>query len=414
MRSRMEMAMKDREKETEKKRSDAGSGMILRRWVLLGLWILSLITISFYGGAVSYGFFFGVTFVPVVAVVYLLCVYFRFKIYQRLESRNVVCGQPVPYFFVLQNDDHFAFTSVGVRLFSSFSFVEKLPDGISYELLPGDQYTFETKLVCKYRGEYEVGVKEIVITDFLRLFQVSYRVPETIKALVMPRVVRVDELQCIADVQALLQREIDRVQTEPDVVVREYVPGDALKQIHWKATARAQALKVRTRTGEEKAGIAILCDTKRYSADNREYLPLENKMLEVLLALTVYFANQNMACEICYGQRGMVRCHVQDLKDFDVFYRQAAGIDFAKEESVEEMGRKALAGGVWQDCRILFFVLHEWSDVVWEMAEQICAGGGIAVLCLVTDQNMDEYLRLGSVRKRIVVIPVEAELEGKL
>ena len=78
------------------------------------------------------------------------------------------------------------------------------------------------------------------------------------------------------------------------------------------------------------------------------------------------------------------------------------------------MGRKALAGGVWQDCRILFFVLHEWSDVVWEMAEQICAGGGIAVLCLVTDQNMDEYLRLGSVRKRIVVIPVEAELEGKL
>ena len=86
-----------------------------------------------------------------------------------------MCGQPVPYFFVLQNDDYFAFTSVGVRLFSSFSYVEKLPDGTSYELLPGDKYTFETKLVCKYRGEYEVGVKEIVITDFLRLFQISYR-----------------------------------------------------------------------------------------------------------------------------------------------------------------------------------------------------------------------------------------------
>ena len=195
--------------------------MIIRRWILLGLWLLSLVSISFYGGAVSYGFFFGVTFVPVVAAIYLLCVYFRFKIYQKLESRNVVCGQPVPYFFVLQNDDHFAFTSVGVRLFSSFSSVEKLPDGTSYELLPGDRYTFETKLVCKYRGEYEVGVKEIVITDFLRLFQVSYRVPETIRALVMPRVVQVDELQCIADIQALLQRETYRAQTEPDVVVRE-------------------------------------------------------------------------------------------------------------------------------------------------------------------------------------------------
>ena len=55
--------------------------------------------------------------------------------------------------------------------------------------------------------------------------------------------------------------------------MRDYVAGDALKQIHWKATARAQALKVRNRTGEEKTGIAILCDTKRYSGDNREYLP---------------------------------------------------------------------------------------------------------------------------------------------
>ena len=76
--------------------------MRMRRWILLVLWLLSLVAISFYGGAVSYGFFFGVTFVPVVAVVYLLCVYFRFKIYQKLESRNVVCGQPVPYYFVLQ------------------------------------------------------------------------------------------------------------------------------------------------------------------------------------------------------------------------------------------------------------------------------------------------------------------------
>ncbi len=388
--------------------------MRMRRWILLVLWLLSLVAISFYGGAVSYGFFFGVTFVPVVAVVYLLCVYFRFKIYQKLESRNVVCGQPVPYFFVLQNDDHFAFTSVGVRLFSSFSFVEKLPDGMSYELLPGDNYTFETKLVCKYRGEYEVGVKEIVITDFLRLFQVSYRVPETIRALVLPKVVRLSELHCIADVQALLQRETYRAQTEPDVVVREYVPGDALKQIHWKVTARERKLKVRNRTGEEKAGIAILCDTKRYADDNREYLPLENKMLETLLALTVYFAQRNMACDISYGQRGMVRRHVEDLKDFDVFYRQVSGIDFAKEELVEMTGRQAMTGGVWQDCRILFFVLHVWSDALWEMAEQIAASGGIAVLCLVTDENMDAYLKLSSMRKRVVALPVEAELEGKL
>lgn len=388
--------------------------MKIRRWTLFGLWILSLVTISFYGGAISYGFFFGVTLIPIVSAVYLLAVYLRFKTYQKLEGRNVVCGQPVPYFFVLQNDDYFAFTSVGVRLFSSLSYVEELPDGIEYELLPGDKFTYETRLVCKYRGEYEVGIKKIVITDFLRLFQISYRVPETIKALVLPKIVRVSELNCIADVSALLQREIYTVQTEADVVVRDYVPGDALKQIHWKATAREQKLKVRNRTGEEKAGITILCDTKRYARDSREYLPLENKMLEVLLAIGIFLAERNMMYDVCYGQRGMVHSRVQELKDFDAFYQQVSRIEFVQEESIQEICRQAMAAGICQGSRIIFLVMHEWEENVWEMTEQMAAEGVIVVICLVTDENMDDYRKYSSIRKRITVIPVEAELEGRL
>lgn len=397
-----------------KKIKKMNPGMKTRRWALFGLWLLSLVSISFHGGAVSYGFFFGVTLIPVVAVIYLALVYFRFKIYQKVGRRNVVCGQPVSYLFVLQNDDYFAFTSVGVRLFSSFSYVEELPDGIEYELLPGDRFTYETKLVCKYRGEYEVGVKKIVITDFLRLFQISYKVPETIKTLVLPRIVRLSELRCIADLSVLLQRENFREQTEPDVVVRDYVPGDALKQIHWKAVAREQKLKVRNRTGEEKAGITILCDTKRYARDNRVYLPLENKILEVLLAIGIFFAERNMAYDVCYGQRGMVRSHVRGIQDFDAFYHQISEIDFREEEAVGEVCRQTMTEGIWQSSRVVFLILHVWEDEVWKMAEQMAAGGVIVVLCLVTDDNVEIYRKYGSMRERIVVIPVEAELEGRL
>ncbi|MDE7186148.1 MAG: DUF58 domain-containing protein [Lachnospiraceae bacterium] len=398
----------------DRKKREVNNGLRTRRWILFGLWILSLFSISFYGGAISYGFFFGVTLIPVVSAVYLLAVYLRFKIYQRLESRNMVCGQPVPYIFVLQNDDWFAFTSISVRLFTSLSYVEELPDGIEYELLPGDRFTFRTELVCKYRGEYEVGVKKIVITDFLRLFQISYRVPAAIKALVRPRIIRVSELHCIADISALLQREAYTAQTETDVVVRDYVSGDALKQIHWKATAREQKLKVRNRTGEEKTGITILCDTKRYARDNREYLPLENKILEVLLAIGIFLSERNMTYEVCYGQRGMVRRRVQGVKDFDAFYRQVSDMEFREEEAVENICRQTMAEGAWANSRIVFLVLHEWDDAVWEMTEQMAAGGVIVVICLITDENMDQYRRYSSIRKRIVVIPVEAQLEGRL
>ena len=55
-----------------------------------GLWLLSLTAISFSGGAVSYGLFFGVSLLPVISLVYLLCVYGGFKIYQQTEGRSMV------------------------------------------------------------------------------------------------------------------------------------------------------------------------------------------------------------------------------------------------------------------------------------------------------------------------------------
>lgn len=385
-----------------------------RRWILFGLWLLSLAAISCYGGAISYGFFYGVTLLPFLSLFYLVLVYWRFKLYQEVESRNMVCGHAVPYFFVLQNDDYFAFTSVSVRLFSSFSYVEELPDGIEYELLPGDKFTYETKLVCKYRGEYEVGVKEMVITDFFRLFQIRYRLPGTIKALVKPQIVRVEELTSIADMSAFMQRESLLMQTEPDVLVRDYMEGDAMKQIHWKATAREQKLKVRNRIGEEKQGISIICDTRRYGENIREYIPLENKIVEVFLALGIFFAERDMAFSAYYGQRGMMSSHVDGITDFDEFYGKVSAIVFDKEEEVREIFNHAMAQGALWNSKILFCVLHVWDDAVARMTQQLAAGGVLVVIYFVTEQNMEDYLKQGNLRRRIVVIPIQAGLEGRL
>lgn len=388
--------------------------MKIRRWMLLGLWILSLAAISFYGGAVSYGFFFGVTLLPVISWVYLFLVYCRFRIYQEVENRNMVCGNAVPYYFVLQNDDFFAFSSVSVRLFSSFSYVEQMPDGIEYELLPGDKLTFRTRLVCKYRGEYEVGVKKIVITDFFRLFQLSYTPASTIRALVSPRLVRVEELRSVTDLTALLQNEAQNLQTEQDVPVREYMQGDALRFIHWKATAQEQKLKVRTCIGEQKQGISVICDTKRYSEDERAYLPLENRMLEILIALGLYFAGRNITFTAYYGQSGVRNSHVNSLGDFEEFYLKSSEMVFDKEEEVGGTLIEAMTRGGIRNSKVVFVILHRWDEGVARMTEELSAGGVIVVVYLVTEEDAQEYMKLSSLRRRIVAVPIEGELEGVL
>lgn len=109
-----------------------------------------------------------------------------------------------------------------------------------------------------------------------------------------------------------------------------------------------------------------------------------------------------------------VRHRVRGVKDFDAFYRQVSDIEFREEEEMQEVCRQTMAEGIWQNGRIVFLVLHEWDASVWRMTEQLEAGGVIVVICLITDENVDQYRRYSSIRKRIAVIPVEAQLEGRL
>lgn len=404
------MMLKKR-KEQKKRKTD---GLKIRRWILLYLWVLSLAAISYYGGAVSYGIFFGITLIPAVSLTYLAAVYFCLGIFQRIESRNMVCGQAMPYFFVLQNDGHFAFASISVKLFSSFSFVEKLPGDAAYELLPGERQTFETKLTCRYRGEYEVGVKEIVMTDFFRLFRIRYRLPSTIRALVLPKITRVTKLGSIEEFTALLSRESMRERTEPDVSVRDYIPGDALKQIHWKASAREQKLKVRSLTGEEKQGISILWDIGRPGREMREYLPVESKILEIVLAIGFFLAENGIEFSGCCGQDALTEKHVESLRDFDGFYQMVSDVIFCKEENFSRLLSAVIKRGIILRSKVVFCVLRELDEEVLRFTEEFERAGILTVLYVVTDETAADTLWRGNERRRIITIPVEAELEGRL
>lgn len=388
--------------------------MKMRRWILLDLWVLSVAAISCYGGAVSYGFFWGITFIPIVSAIYLIFVYFNLRILQQIESRDMICGQPMPYFFVLQNDGFCVFASISVNLFSSFSSVEDLPGDTEYELLPGDKYSFETRLTCKYRGEYEVGVKEIIMTDFFRIFKIRYRIPGTIKALVLPRITRVSALNSIGSLAALPQRESLRERTTPDIVVRDYISGDSLKQIHWKATAREQKLKIRNLTGEEKQGISLLWETTRHGKAPKDYLPMEDKILETVLAISIFLAEKSIPFTAYFSQKTLLSAHLEDIGDFDSFYRQVSEIRFDQEEDFRNTLSEVTETGILFDSKIIFCVLHQMNADILTLAERLEWAGCLVILYLITDENTKDYLKHGNERLKITAIPVDAALEGRL
>ena len=384
-----------------------------RRAIFLFFWILSLIGLSFFGGPVSYGLFWGLTLLLVVSLLYLLFVFLQFRIYQEIGSRTIVCKEPMPYYFSLKNESPIVFTSLKIGMFDGLSKVIDVAENKEYQLLPEEKYVYETKLICFYRGEYEVGVKEIEITDFLRLFQVKYKNPGTIKALVYPRLLHLATIRGLEEEISALSREHYLEQARMDVVTRDYIPGDALKQIHFKASAKEGILKTRLRVGERKSLVKLLFDTDRLSTKPQEYLPLEKQSLEAALAVGEVLANLNIAYSAHFISQGVKQIPVNSIGDFDALYAAASKVEFMKGQSLTELLQRECTCAADEE-QTLIVVAHKVAQEEFGYLQKCCPDAGRVFLYLITDENEDVYSEWNSDRLQIHVIPTEGRLEELL
>ena len=354
------------------------------RIAALVLFVLSLIAISFKGGPVTYGFFFFTLFVPLVSFIYTQIVYLRFKIYQEIDTRTIVAGSSTPFYFTLQNEDSFTHSGVRTGFFSDFSYIGGLDTNTEYELMPHTGIRKETLLVCKYRGEYEVGIKSVTVTDYLRLFSITFKNKETLKVQVSPRL----EILNIADRPDMIIASSEnppRDKKVPDILVREYVPGDDIRMINWKTTARVGKPMVKTLTGEDTPSVRIIMDSYKYSEKPEEYLPLENKILETVLALTYYYAENGIDVSVSLYNDKLIDHKIGGKDSFEEFYAGMSGFCFRRDNEIVKLIGGCEKETVPSPSESVIFVLHKWTDEVSGYSQVLSGNTVRQTLFLITD-----------------------------
>ena len=349
------------------------------------LWILSLVGISFFGGTVSYGIFFALTFLPLILLLYLILVCLFFHIYQQLGNKRLVAGRMEPFYFTLKNEYHFGVCSIKVRFFSSFSDISGLDDDTEYELLPGTGIQKNTQLVCKYRGEYEVGIKNVEITDFLRLFKLRYHNKETQRVYVRPDIVDLSELKSL-DLSQTLYKNSFVNPIEPDILVRKYEAGDDVRMINWKASARSGELLVRKMTAQEREGVSILLGSRRISEEMAEYLPLENKMLELAIALAYFFVRKNISVHTLYLDGTLQEANAEGIDAFESYYEKMSSLAFKAESDEEKLLLNACEHKEIFTRRSAFLILHEWTVAAEETVKMLRDNNVFVLVCIVSDK----------------------------
>ncbi len=333
--------------------------MAVSRIVLIVLWFLSLVGISYYGGPAAYGFFAAVTAVPIVSFLYLMFVLIRFKVYQEVDRSKIVASNISKFFITLQNEDYIPFVSIRAIFYSSFSHVAGIDESAEYELMPRSGIRKETGLLCRYRGEYEVGIKSIVIQDYLKLFKITYKNREPFSVEVLPRIIVLENPKTIEQVDSD-PAENQITDGEPDSFVRDYMQSDGMKRIHWKASASAGKLLTRKIASEEKQGIAIVMDSARYSDEEEEYIPLENKMCELVIALSRYFAGNNTPVNLYTysGVSGLNENLIKDISGFKSFYESFSHFRFEEDQTKERLFANLMGNKEIYAKKTVIMVLH--------------------------------------------------------
>jgi uncharacterized protein (DUF58 family) len=147
-----------------------------------------------------------------------------------------------------------------------------IPDGLeavsgssgrSLRLGPEDERTLDFRLRCAHWGNYEVGDVRVRARDALGLIAWEsrldlqqrlrvYPLPETLRRIVQP-----------VSPQPFSGNEVARQKGEGTEFadLREFAPGDRVRSINWRATARRNALVVNERHPERNADVILFLDT---------------------------------------------------------------------------------------------------------------------------------------------------------
>lgn len=315
--------------------------MTKKGWIWLAVLIAAGVLVTYRGGTVSYLLFYGALLLPVAAFGYLIYVFARFRVYQHIDTRQVVKESAIDYEFALTNEDLIAYNHVSVLFLDDYSTAEGLESARPVCLLPGEKWTKNTVLRCHYRGEYQVGIGRIKVRDFLGLFEITYRITTPLSVRVLPRIQTLGSFVLAEEIDGRREQWLRARRPEvPDAQVREYQTGDPLRQIHWKATARTGHPMSREMTEEPRDVVTLLMQTSHFPVKTRgrgaariaeaERMEAEDKMIEAVLAVAAYYARRHANVRVFWRQQhsGVRTLLIRDEKDLNAFYRVCCDLQF--------------------------------------------------------------------------------------
>jgi uncharacterized protein (DUF58 family) len=157
-----------------------------------------------------------------------------------------------------------------------------------------EERSWTTAGVCQRRGVFRLGPWDVEMGDPLGFFTVVQRHPEITTIMVYPRASRLPDIELPRGRAPGRSASSLRANEETILVggLREYMPGDPLRRVHWKATARHDALMVHEFDREPSGDLWLVLDMEAAVQAGREAEATQEYGVILAASLAAQFLRQ--------------------------------------------------------------------------------------------------------------------------
>ena len=262
---------------------------------------------------------------------------------------------------------------------------------------PHERVRWSYELECAQRGFYFFGPADLRSGDIFGLFSQEQRLKTATRLVVYPRVLPLPELGIPGkdpfgervDVRQLVE---DPMRT---VGVREYHPEDAIKRVHWKASARSAELQVKVYEPTITQQLVLFLNVTSFAQSWMGTIPERQEQAISVAASIAYHATE--------------RRFAVGLIANGCVPRSDQPIRVLPSRSPEQLTRllEALAA-------VTGFATADIDQLLAVQSPRLALGATLVVVTTVVTENLlVQMLRLRDAGRRLVLVSLDPEHRGQ-
>lgn len=137
---------------------------------------------------------------------------------------------------------------------------------VSASLSPLGSYVYGKNVLFPYKGEYSCGIKNVYVGSLFRFFRFKIKTDKCKSVLILPERITLDDMptRYVNETSAVTGTPIKGPDSAEITEIKEYVPGDPIRNIHWKLSTKAQELMTKHFGSENGLCTCVISDAGRY------------------------------------------------------------------------------------------------------------------------------------------------------